>query len=290
MLRIKVPGTTANLGPGFDSCGLALQLYLTLEVGAEQDSWEVEHQLGSGIPTDSKNVIVTTALSLAPDLAPRKLKMTSDVPSTRGLGSSSAAIVAGIELANQLADLQLTAAKKVEIATLIEGHPDNVAPAILGDFVVATKINQDVFAVKHAFPETGIIAFIPQKELLTSESRTVLPSELSYSEAVKASSIANVMIASVLEGNLFLAGQMMEQDLWHEIYRKKLIPHLEKIREISQENGAYGTFLSGAGPTVLVLVPKDKLKLLMSLLKEVDNEAKIEVFDIDRVGVQISHQ
>ncbi|WP_413517281.1 homoserine kinase [Carnobacterium maltaromaticum] len=290
MLRIKVPGTTANLGPGFDSCGLALQLYLTLEVGAEQDSWEVEHQLGSGIPTDSKNVIVTTALSLAPDLAPRKLKMTSDVPSTRGLGSSSAAIVAGIELANQLADLQLTAAKKVEIATLIEGHPDNVAPAILGDFVVATKINQDVFAVKHAFPETGIIAFIPQKELLTSESRTVLPSELSYSEAVKASSIANVMIAAILEGNLFLAGQMMEQDLWHEIYRKKLIPHLEKIREISQENGAYGTFLSGAGPTVLVLVPKDKLKLLMSLLKEVDNEAKIEAFDIDRVGVQISHQ
>ncbi|MEG2601548.1 MAG: homoserine kinase, partial [Carnobacterium sp.] len=233
MLRIKVPGTTANLGPGFDSCGLALQLYLTLEVGAEQDSWEVEHQLGSGIPTDSKNVIVTTALSLAPYLSPRKLKMTSDVPSTRGLGSSSAAIVAGIELANQLADLQLTAAKKVEIATLIEGHPDNVAPAILGDFVVATKINQEVFAVKHAFPETGIIAFIPQKELLTSESRTVLPSELSYSEAVKASSIANVMIASVLEGNLFLAGQMMEQDLWHEIYRKKLIPHLEKIREIS---------------------------------------------------------
>lgn len=290
MLRIKVPGTTANLGPGFDSCGLALQLYLTLEVGAEQDSWEVEHQLGSGIPTDSKNVIVTTALSLAPDLAPRKLKMTSDVPSTRGLGSSSAAIVAGIELANQLADLQLTAAKKVEIATLIEGHPDNVAPAILGDFVVATKINQDVFAVKHTFPETGIIAFIPQKELLTSESRTVLPSELSYSEAVKASSIANVMIASVLEGNLFLAGQMMEQDLWHEIYRKKLIPHLEKIREISQENGAYGTFLSGAGPTVLVLVPKDKLKLLMSLLKEVDNEAEIEAFDIDRFGVQISHQ
>lgn len=290
MLRIKVPGTTANVGPGFDSCGLALQLYLTLEVGAEQDSWEVEHQLGSGIPTDSENVIVTTALSLAPNLAPRKLKMTSDVPSTRGLGSSSAAIVAGIELANQLADLQLTAAKKVEIATLIEGHPDNVAPAILGDFVVATKINQDVFAVKHTFPETGIIAFIPQKELLTSESRTVLPSELSYSEAVKASSIANVMIAAVLEGNLFLAGQMMEQDLWHEIYRKKLIPHLEKIREISQENGAYGTFLSGAGPTVLVLVPKDKLKLLMSLLKEVDNEAKIEAFDIDRVGVQISHQ
>lgn len=290
MLRIKVPGTTANLGPGFDSCGLALQLYLTLEVGAEQDSWEVEHQLGSGIPTDSKNVIVTTALSLAPDLAPRKLKMTSDVPSTRGLGSSSAAIVAGIELANQLADLQLTAAKKVEIATLIEGHPDNVAPAILGDFVVATKINQDVFAVKHAFPETGVIAFIPQKELLTSESRTVLPSELRYSEAVKASSIANVMIAAVLEGNLFLAGQMMEQDLWHEIYRKKLIPHLEKIREISQENGAYGTFLSGAGPTVLVLVPKDKLKFLMSLLKEVDNEAEIESFDIDRFGVQISHQ
>lgn len=140
MMQIRVPGTTANLGPGFDSCGLALNLYLTLTVGEVQDKWEVIHSLGEGIPVDQTNVIVTTACKLCPDLEPRKLWMTSEVPSTRGLGSSSAAIVAGIELANQLGNLMLNQQEKVTYATLMEGHPDNVAPAILGDFVVATKI------------------------------------------------------------------------------------------------------------------------------------------------------
>ncbi|MGX7420563.1 homoserine kinase [Carnobacterium gallinarum] len=286
-MKIKVPGTTANLGPGFDSCGLALQLYLTLEVGDSQAEWEVIHELGSGIPTDASNVIVTTALSLAPNLTPKKLLMTSEVPSTRGLGSSSAAIVAGIELANQLAELNLTSEEKIKIATKIEGHPDNVAPAVLGDFVVAAKIDDEVFALQQEFPDTGVIAFIPQTELLTSESRNVLPQELVYSEAVKASSIANVMIAAVAKNDLYLAGKMMEQDLWHEVYRKALIPHLEEVRQLSNSHGAYGTFLSGAGPTVLVLTPKDKLKEIMNQLHQVDPTALIQEFAIDRQGVQV---
>ena len=218
MMQIRVPGTTANLGPGFDSCGLALNLYLTLTVGEVQDKWEVIHSLGEGIPMDQTNVIVTTACKLCPDLEPRKLWMTSEVPSTRGLGSSSAAIVAGIELANQLGNLMLSQQEKVTYATLMEGHPDNVAPAILGDFVVATKIEQEVYAVKHSFPETGILVCIPNGELLTSESRDVLPQTLTYSTAVTASSIANVMISAILANDLSLAGKMMEQDLFHEYY------------------------------------------------------------------------
>ncbi len=288
-MKIIVPGTTSNLGPGFDSCGLALNLYLTLEVGDEVEKWVIHHTLGVSIPKDESNLIIQTALSLASTIHPRELWMNSEIPATRGLGSSSAAIIAGIELANQLAELKLSDKEKVAIASNLEGHPDNAAPAILGDFVVATKINDAVFAVKHVFPDTGIVAVIPNHELLTTESRDVLPKELSYSQAVQASSISNVMISAVLAHDLNLAGEMMENDLWHETYRKELVPHLPKIRSLAKKNGAYATFLSGAGSTVLVLVPYSKLKELKQLLTETFLDATVQQFNVEREGLRVQN-
>lgn len=288
-MKIIVPGTTSNLGPGFDSCGLALNLYLTLEVGDEVEKWVIHHTLGVSIPKDESNLIIQTALSLASTIHPRELWMNSEIPATRGLGSSSAAIIAGIELANQLAELKLSDKEKVAIASNLEGHPDNAAPAILGDFVVATKINDAVFAVKHVFLDTGIVAVIPNHELLTTESRDVLPKELSYSQAVQASSISNVMISAVLAHDLNLAGEMMENDLWHETYRKELVPHLPKIRSLAKKNGAYATFLSGAGSTVLVLVPYSKLKELKQLLTETFLDATVQQFNVEREGLRVQN-
>ena len=156
-MKIRIPATSANLGPGFDSCGIALSLYLFIEVLEPSDQWEIIHDLGNDIPSDATNLMITTALALAPDLAPHKIKMESDVPLARGLGSSSSVIVAGIELANRLGNLNLSQKEKIEIATKIEGHPDNVAPAICGDFVVACyfseKKTDKVSYVKHYFPE-----------------------------------------------------------------------------------------------------------------------------------------
>ena len=288
-MKIIVPGTTSNLGPGFDSCGLALNLYLTLEVGDEVEKWVIHHTLGLSIPKDETNLIIQTALALAPTIHPRELWMNSEIPATRGLGSSSAAIIAGIELANQLAELKLNDKEKVTIASNLEGHPDNAAPAILGDFVVATKINNNVFAVKHIFPDTGIIAVIPNHELLTTESRDVLPKELSYSQAVQASSISNVMISAVLAHDLKLAGEMMENDLWHETYRKDLVPHLPEIRSLAKKKGAYATFLSGAGSTVLVLVPYSKLEELKQLLTETFVDATVQQFNVEREGLRVQN-
>ena len=108
--------------------------------------------------------------------------------------------------------------EKVRLATEMEGHPDNVAPAILGDFVVASHVENQVYHVKHHFPMCDVIAFIPEEPLFTEKSRAVLPEKLAYKEAVAASSIANVMIAAILNGDLPLAGKMMEQDKWHETY------------------------------------------------------------------------
>ena len=129
-MKIRVPATSANLGPGFDSCGIALSQYLTIDIGPETKQWQIDHQLGSAIPTDEKNLLIQTALDLAPKLTPHKITMTSDIPIARGLGSSSSVVVAGIELANRLGNLGMTPQQKVSYATKIEGHPDNVAPAI----------------------------------------------------------------------------------------------------------------------------------------------------------------
>ncbi|EUJ28246.1 Homoserine kinase [Listeria grayi] len=286
-MRIRVPATTANLGPGFDSCGLALTLYLTLDVMEEQAEWHIEHGLGAEIPADATNIIIQTALQLAPDIKPRRLVMESAIPPARGLGSSSAAVVAGIELAVALGGLSLTKEEKVEIAAEIEGHPDNVAPAILGNLAIGAKLEGEDFYVRHLFPNCSILVFIPKTELLTSESRAVLPQEIPFKEAVRASSIANVMIGALLQNNMVLAGKMIEKDRWHEKYRARLVPHLLEIRKIARENGAYATCLSGAGPTVLVFAPSDKTNKLKERLQTIDPDAAILELEVEGSGSEI---
>lgn len=286
-MKIRIPATSANLGPGFDSCGIALSQYLSIEVLENAAEWKIIHSLGSDIPSDATNLLIQTALKVAPDLSPKVLKMTSDIPLARGLGSSSSVIVGGIELANRLGNLNLSQKDKVQIATEMEGHPDNVAPAICGDFVVASYVDGEVHSVKHHFPMCDVIAFIPDMQLLTSESRSVLPTSIPYKEAVQASSIANVMIAAILNGNLPLAGRMMEKDRWHEAYRENLVPHLEQIRLLSHEMGLYGAFLSGAGPTVLILSPEEKTDEMVHKLGKLSISATIHVLSIDQEGIQV---
>lgn len=148
-VKIIVPATSANIGPGFDSLGLAVTSYLTVTVTEENvDAWYVDHNLGEKIPHDEENLIVKTALELVPDLQPLAIKVESDIPLTRGLGSSSSAIVAGLMLANHFGNLNLSKQELVQIATEIEGHPDNVAPAILGDFVIATYLDGEIMYEK----------------------------------------------------------------------------------------------------------------------------------------------
>jgi len=197
-MKIIVPATSANIGPGFDSVGVAVTKYLQIEVCEERDEWLIEHQIGKWIPHDERNLLLKIALQIVPDLHPRRLKMTSDVPLARGLGSSSSVIVAGIELANQLGKLNLTDHEKLQLATKIEGHPDNVAPAIYGNLVIASSVDGQVSAIVADFPECDFLAYIPNYELRTRDSRGVLPKKLSYKEAVAASSIANVAVAALL--------------------------------------------------------------------------------------------
>lgn len=283
-MRITVPATSANVGPGFDSVGVAVSKYLTIEILEPSEKWEVLHDLGD-VPSDETNLLITTALQVKADLQPHRIKMVSDIPLARGLGSSSSVIVAGIELANQLAHLQLSADEKLVIATKIEGHPDNVAPAIFGNLVISSYVDEKVNSAVAAFPEASFVAFIPNYELKTSDSRNVLPNEFSYKEAVAASSIANVAIAALLTGDLEKSGKAIEADLFHERFRQKLVKEFAPIKEAAHEVGAYATYLSGAGPTIMTLAPKAKEAELVERLEALALDGEVVALYVDTKGV-----
>ena len=286
-MRITVPATSANVGPGFDSVGIAVSKYLTIDVLEAQENWWIEHDLGEEIPNDEENLLLQTALQVVADLPPHRLKMTSEVPLARGLGSSSSVIVAGIELANQLGKLALSDEDKLEIATKIEGHPDNVAPAIFGNLVVASYVDQQTNHLVLPFPECALVAFVPNYELKTSDSRNVLPSEWTYKEAVAASSIANVAIAALAKGDLRVAGKAIEADRFHERYRQQLVTEFPQVKEVAHQHDAYATYLSGAGPTVMTLLPVEHAEAFAKDLESKDLNGQVFSLKIDTTGVKI---
>lgn len=293
MLIIQVPGSSANLGPGFDSIGLALNLYLRLEV-EESDTWEVV--MGSPelevFPKDETNYVIKIAIQTATKynqtLPSCRIKMTSDIPLARGLGSSAAAIIAGIELANSLCDLGLSNDEKFKIASEIEGHPDNVGASLFGGLVIGSQQDDEVHAVVYRDLDFDVIAVVPKEELLTKDSRNVLPHELSFSEAVKAGAISNVLVAALLRGDYSLAGQMMKKDLYHQPYRRKLVPHMQAIEERAYSAGAFGVALSGAGPTILCCCEKGQGKGLLEQLRSQNGAMTYLQLEIDRKGSHVS--
>ncbi|SDC46145.1 homoserine kinase [Pelagirhabdus alkalitolerans] len=256
--NITVPATSANLGAGFDSIGIALNLYMTLTIESS-DAWifnsESEHL--KDVETDERNFIYQVALKVAKryhydSLPPQRVVIQSDIPLARGLGSSATAIAAGIELANQLLNLNLAEDEKVLIATEIEGHPDNVAPAILGGCVIG-YYDQELYTSRIPVQDVTFLTIIPNFELKTSDARKVLPESFSYSESVQASSVANVSVAAIASGDWGLLGEMMKKDRFHHPYRQSLIPHYSEV-EKALSPYVYGTYISGAGPTMIAIV------------------------------------
>jgi homoserine kinase len=290
---ITVPGSSANLGPGFDSVGLAVNRFLTLEVEAS-DQWLFESDSVDlqGIESGEDNLIYRVAAHVAKELGgelpPCRVWMTSDIPLARGLGSSAAAIVAGIELANQLAGARLSIEEKVRFASLWEGHPDNVAASIYGGLVIGTHTENATDVLYGGIPEVDLVLLVPSEELKTKKARGVLPTELGYRQAVRASSVANVLVAALLQGNWEVAGKMMNEDLFHHPYRLELVPHLEEvIRVVQEETSAYGAALSGAGPTMLCLAPSKRGKEIKEKLQRHFPDFEVAVLKPAKQGVQV---
>lgn len=285
-MLIKVPASTANLGPGFDSIGMAVSLYLEVKVLGLSDHFQVDHVMPD-ISHDESNLIVKTALTVYPGLKPLHLQVRSDIPLSHGLGSSSSAIAAGIELADHFGKLGLTDDEKVQIGAEIEGHPDNIAPTILGGLVIGTEVEKHFDAVKAPLPPFSLVAYVPSYNLPTKKAREVLPQELDFKTATHGSAIANTLVASLFAKNYQMAGELMEKDVFHENYREKLVPELSKVRDVAHQKHALTTYLSGAGSTVMTWVADEHVNGFLSGLRKHDLRDKTLVLHPDEHGVQI---
>lgn len=293
---ISVPGSTANLGPGFDSVGLALGLYLKLDVTL-QDEWQFVHH-SSHLPVEmivEDHLIYQVAQQVAQkfnvQLPACKVDMYSELPLARGLGSSASAIVAAIELVNVVCDLQLDEQAKCALSSEIEGHPDNAAASVCGGLVVgATLPNGELHLVNEKQVDAAFAVFIPNVELKTAEARKALPATYEKGYAVHASAYSNLLVAALLKQDYALAGQFMEADLFHEPFRAHLIPNYETIRTLARDHGAFGTSISGAGPTMISLIESSKVDAFVEKMQQYLPDYTIKAAHVDTQGVQVTVQ
>jgi homoserine kinase len=290
---VTVPASTANLGPGFDSIGMALNLHLTVDV-LKAEAWAIDYkqkdyQNLSGV---SDNLILAAARKTAEraDLAlpAAKLVVDTDIPLGRGLGSSASAIAAGIEIADRLLKLGLPMQEKVKIGSQMEGHPDNISASFLGGLTIS-YFEEDELEVVHV-PEVaiGVIILVPPEQLLTVEARNLLPHVLEYPLAVQGSAASNVLSAALVKGDWIKAGKMMERDTFHEPFRKSRFVDFDRIQKACKENGAFGSAISGAGPSLFVAVPKGQESRIGSKLKRLFPHYECLVTQPSSSGIKIN--
>ena len=260
MVKVKIPATSANLGSGFDALGLALTLYNYLEV-EEYDRVEISSADAVKIPQDEQNLVYKTVKYLydvcGRELPGLRILQTNNIPMARGLGSSSACIVGGLCAGNELMGRPLDDEALLRMAVKLEGHPDNVAPALLGGLVTAAIEEGEVYHVKQTIKDDLMFAaFIPDFELRTSKARKVIPLEISHKDAVYNLSRAALLSVSLYSGD-YQNLRVACADRLHQPYRLPLIKGAKDIFEMSYEFGAYASFVSGAGPTVMSIVNTD---------------------------------
>ena len=260
MIQIQVPATSANLGSGFDALGLALTLYNRVWM-EEYDGILISSRDAVPIPTDASNLIFWAASRLYEECGRKMpgLRMIQEnhIPMASGLGSSSACIVAGLLGANRLLGSPLGKSDLIHLAAKIEGHPDNTTPAISGGLVASAVEGERVYSISVPVSEKIRFAvFHPPFELKTEQARSVLPRQYSREDVVYNLSRSALMIASLFSGeteNLRVA----VQDKVHQPYRLGLIPDAETVFRLTYELGSLGTYISGAGPTIIAMIDSE---------------------------------
>jgi homoserine kinase len=294
MITVRVPATSANMGPGFDSLGIALKLYNDFGFRElEEDGLKFK-----GMPEEfcNENNIIYQAMKFCFDKAGYKIKgleiseLTQDVPVSRGLGSSSTCIVGGLVGANEILGKKFSDQELLDMAVEIEGHPDNVAPALLGGMVVAivdeSKTYYDKVDVKKGIK---FVSIIPNFRLSTKKARGVVPQQISLKDGVYNVSRAALMVACFSSGKYDLIKYACK-DAFHQNYRAKLIPGFEEVYNKSYDLGALGCYLSGAGPTIMAIINEEEKRFsnkLREFLKIKGLEWDILELSIDDAGATI---
>ena len=265
---VDVPATTANLGPGFDCLGAALDLnnrfaMRRIEAGGERFELIIEGTDGSHLRGGPENLVyraaqrVWKAAGLEPVALEARVRLA--VPPARGLGSSATAIVAGLMGANALVGEPLSKEKLLELAIDIEGHPDNVVPSLLGGLCMTAKAASQRWRVVRCewTPSVKAVVAIPSIRLSTSEARRAMPKAIPVGDAVVNLGALTLLLQGLRTGNGDLISDGMHDRL-HEPYRWRLIKGGDQVKQAAMDAGAWGCAISGAGPSVLALCEEDK--------------------------------
>ena len=301
--KVKVPGTSANCGPGFDCLGLAVTIYNELELTLLEENRLVIESKGEGaesIPTDDKNIVWKSAKMVLDRSGNSEkfkgaiIKMNNNVPMSRGLGSSAAAIVAGLVGANAIVGSPFNKHEILKFATEIEGHPDNVAPAIFGGFTVSVvdKGQVQTFSFLPKIKLKMIVA-VPDFQLSTRVARQVLPKTVPLKDAIFNISRASMLIAALIQGKENFLSNAFEDSL-HQPYRKSLVPGMSEVFEVAKKFGALGVALSGAGPCLIAFsaankkIENDIATEMVQAFKKNDVKADALILDLDTQGAVVN--
>ncbi|HTX19758.1 MAG TPA: homoserine kinase [Bacteroidota bacterium] len=301
-MRIQIPASTSNIGPGFDTLGLALNRYLFLSASPKDGRGKspLITVTGNGtehIATDEKNLVYRGMLALAEAVDASTnafkelhLRLENGIPSCGGVGGSGAAIAGGIFLANELLKTRLTAEEMLRVAVELEGHPDNVSAALMGGLTINCFDDRELHcrSVKITAP-IAVVTCSPNFQVLTQQARQILPREISLKDAV--ANIENVasLVAALIAGDIE-ALRYVTGDRLHERYRAGLIPGYEDVRKAALGAGALSFNISGSGPTVFCFAT-EKLDAIGAAMEKAfaahGKMAKYEIMTIENEGARI---
>ncbi|MBN3348271.1 homoserine kinase [Clostridium botulinum] len=295
MVEVRVPATSANIGPGFDCLGVAVNIYNKFFVEEIEDGLIFE---GCADKFKNENNLIYVAMKKCFDKIGYKptglrIKIESDIPVSRGLGSSAACVVGGIVSANELAGGALNKKELLDLAVEVEGHPDNVNPAFCGGMTASISDNREVIYSKVKVSE-GIkfCALIPDFTLSTEKARAVLPKSIDYKDGIFNVGRTALMISALNNGDFHLIKYACKDKL-HQDYRAKLIENFYSIKKQCEKLNSLGVFLSGAGPTIMVMLreeDKDFSKNIKSFLETLKNKWEVRELKIDKLGTVVNNR
>lgn len=293
--QVKVPATSANIGAGFDVMGIALSVYNVFEVEEIKENSEIIFE-GFELEYSNRDNIFYKSMILLLDKYKYKyngFKITlkeNNIPIARGLGSSSSCIVGGLIAANKIMENKITKEELVKIATDIEGHPDNVSPAILGGLVVTVVEDDKLYYNKVDISEDIVFScYIPNFKVSTEEARKILPKKIKLSDGIYNVGHSMLTLLAFINKDYDLL-KISCRDKFHQNYRGSLIEGYENILCKFDNYGAMGTFISGSGPTIIGIFKSEYMGNTIKMEKDLKNEVKLINLIVDNKGAQVEER
>ena len=296
MITLRVPAVSANLGPGFDSFGLALSLYnyITFEK-ANELSVSISGEGENYLYRNASNMVIKAAQMLYDEVGAGevrlKVAMTNNIPTSRGLGSSSAAVVGGLKMANYALGEPIKMSCLLQMAAKMEGHPDNAAPALLGGFVACAQDGEKITTCRLTPPaRLKAVVAIPEFRMPTDKARQCLPDKIAFKDAVFNASHASMLALSMATGDLELFSAAVKDHL-HQPFRLPLIPGGEAAFAAATKAGALAAALSGSGSTIIAFTVKNNCesigKAMTEAFAQVEINSRYHVLSVDLAGTII---